>query len=201
VESEIAGKQAGTNCPVDVARQVEPAMLSEWRRALSRGEALDNDRSQAPALLQASVDAVRSQIQSVDIDAAHDEQGRIRISASVTYAPDGTFEDDAESVVRMWGQIKALHEQLDASRAEESRLQAELQAAEKALEYTKTEVANLWRVMTTRNLKQAVRRAAGELQEGGKVLNLSEQRTRIRSKIADVRELARRRRWPWSLVG
>jgi hypothetical protein len=109
---------------------------------------------------------------------------------------------DAEAMARMWNELKAVHDQLTASRAEEARLQMELDATEKALEYTKAEVANLWQVMTSRNLKQAARKAAEEVHESAKVLDLAEQRTRIRTKIADVREIARRRRWPWiGMVG
>jgi hypothetical protein len=96
----------------------------------------------------------------------------------------------------MWNELKAVREQLGVSRAEEARLQSELEATEKALEYTKAEVANLWRVMTTRNLKQAARKATEDAHEAAKVLDLAEQRMRIRSKVADVREIARRRRWP-----
>jgi len=180
-------------------------MLSVWRRVLTEGGGPELTLAEAATLLGSSVETVRRRIKAGQIRAFHDDRGRIRISASVTYTPDGAFETDAvgaEAIARMWKELKAVHEQLDLSRAEEARLQMELDAAEKALEYTKAEVANLWQVMTSRNLKQAARKATEEVHEGPKVLDLAEQRTRIRTKIADVRELARRRRWPWiGMVG
>ena len=179
-------------------------MLSVWRRVLAEGSGPDLTLPEAAALLGSSVDTVRRRIKAGQIRAFHDDRGRIRISASVTYTPEGDVADDvpdAETMVRMWSELKSLHEQLDQSRAAEVRLQEELEAAEKALAYTKTEVANLWRVMTTRNLKQAARKATEVSHETARVLNLAEQRTRIREKVADVREIARRRKWPWGLVG
>ena len=101
----------------------------------------------------------------------------------------------------MWTELKTLRDQLEASHAEESRLVAELDATEKALEYTKGEVANLWRAMTTSNLRHAARRAAAEAKQDSRLVHLAKERGRIQSQIADVRSLARRRRWPWSLVG
>jgi excisionase family DNA binding protein len=183
-----------------MAQHVEATMLSVWRRVLTEGGGPELTLAEAATLLGSSVDTVRRRIKAGQIRAFHDDRGRIRISASVTYTPDGDIDTDAadaESMARMWNELKAVHEQLDAARAEEERLQAELEAAEKALDYTKAEVANLWQVLTTRNLKQAARKAAEIAHEGPKVLDLAEQRTRIRTKVNEVREIARRRRWPW----
>jgi hypothetical protein len=109
---------------------------------------------------------------------------------------------EAESLLSMWREVMSLRQQLEISQMEQARLQAELEAAEKALEYTKGEVANLWRAVTTRNLSLAARDVRLDArQEAGLVLRLSEERSRIQGKIADVRTLARRRRWPWGLVG
>jgi len=192
--------RAAKESPANPSTDVDVTTLSPQKHVIAGGLT----RPEAASLLGSSIDSVRSRIGAGQVRAHQDAQGRIRISASFTYTPDGAYENDtpdADSLVRMWNELKALQEQLEHSRAEESRLQSELEAAEKALEYTKAEVANLWRVMTTRNLKQAVRKAAGELHETGKVLNLAEQRTRIRSKVADIRGLVRRKRWPWGLVG
>ena len=179
-------------------------MLSVWRRALSQGTP-NMDVPDPTTLLGSSVDAFRQHVDSGKVHATQDPRGRISISASVTYTPEGYVEEDlpdAETMARMWAELKSLQEKLEKSRAEEARLQAELEAAEKALDYTKSEVANLWRVMTTRNLRHAARKASEVSHETARVLNLAEQRTRIRSKVADVREIARRRRWRWmGLVG
>lgn len=179
-------------------------MISAWRRVLREGGS-DLTLAEAAALLGSSVETVRRRVEAGHIRALRDKSGHIRVSASVTYTPGGELVEDtadAEALARMWHEVRSLQEQLERSRAEEARLQAELDAAEKALAYTKNEVANLWHVMTTRNLKQAARRATEVSHETAKALNLAEQRTRIRAKVADVREIARRRRWPWiGLVG
>lgn len=180
-------------------------MLSKWRRVLEQGDTSELTLNDAAALLSSSLDMVQSQVDAGEIRARRGGRGRIHVSASVTYTPDGEPADDTvdtETLARMWNEMRSLQEQLNQSRAEEARLLAELDAAEKALAYTKNEVANLWHVMTTRNLKQAARKATEVSHETAKVLNLAEQRTRIRTKVADVREIARRRRWPWiGLVG
>ena len=108
---------------------------------------------------------------------------------------------DPRRLASLWLELRTLREELEASHASESRLQAELEAAEKALEYTKGEVANLWRAMTTRNLKEAARKVVAEARHDSRLVRLSAERARIQGKITDIRSLARRRRWPWSLVG
>jgi len=204
VDYESAGEPAGSELPAALAQHVEATMLSVWRRVLTEGGGPELTLAEAATLLGSSVDTVRRRIKTGQIRAFHDDRGRIRISASVTYTPDGAADDeatDAESLARMWTELKSARDQLDASHVEAARLQAELDAAEKALAYTKAEVANLWQVMTTRNLKQAARNASEGSHETAKVLSLDERRSRIRAKVADVREIARRRRWPWGLAG
>jgi hypothetical protein len=177
-------------------------MLALWRRILREGGGPNLSLGETAALLSASLEEARIDTKPGNLRASHDDHGRVRISASVTYLPDGTQaeEVDAESIARLWTELKTAREQLEASRAAEARLQEDLEAAETALEYTKAEVANLWRVMTSRNMTEAVRKATQDSHETAKVITLAEQRYRIRSKVEDVREIARRRRWPWSLV-
>ena len=112
-----------------------------------------------------------------------------------------TNEPPDARLADLWSELKSLRQQLEASHVQEARLLAELDATEKALEYTKGEVANLWRAMTTRNLRHAARRAVAEAKQDFRLVRFSDERSRIQGKIADVRALARRRRWPWSLVG
>ena len=204
MDHELTGESAGSEIPAGVAQHVDATMLAVWRRMLTQGGGPELTLPEAAMLLGSSVDTVRRRIKAGHIRAFHDDRGRIRISASVTYTPDGGVTEDAadaEALASMWNELKSMRGQLDLSRAEEARLQEELAAAEKALQYTKAEVANLWRVITTRSLKQAARRASDVSHETAKILDLAEQRSRIRAKVADVREIARRRKWPWSLVG
>jgi hypothetical protein len=90
---------------------------------------------------------------------------------------------------------------LEEMAAENARLLNELQATENALEYTKVEVANLWRAMTTRNVRQTTTDYAPPPIDHAQVLDFAQERTRIQGKITDVRNLARRRKWPWLQTG
>ncbi len=206
MEQEPRDPEPAGELPEAITPQAEATMLPVWRRVLTEGRGAELTLPEAATLLGASVDMVRRRIEAGEagkVQAFHDEHGRIRISASVILTPGGAEAEepaDAESMAQLWSELKAVHEQLASSRAEEARLQEELEAAEMALEYTMTEVANLWRVMTTRNLRQAARKASHESHEAGKIITLAEQRLRIRAKVADVRTLVRRRKWPWSLV-
>jgi hypothetical protein len=180
--------------------ELEAAMLAAWRHILTHGGAQALPASEAAALLNADSDAAA--LTADRLRAFQDERGRIHISTTLTYTPEEPTDDPAvpETAQRIWDELKNAREQLNASQAESARLQEELEAAEAALAYTKAEVANLWRVMTNRNFRNAAKEAARESAESARIIQLSDQRSRIRSKIADAREIARRRKWPWSLV-
>ncbi len=161
--------------------------------------------AEAAALLGSSVDSVRRRIKAGQIRAFRDRRGRIRVDASVTYDP---FEEDyvpdatdSEAVGRLWEELKQVRAKLEESETENARLLNELQATENALEYTKTEVANLWRAMTTRNVRQTRIEYPSPTVDHTVVLDFAQERHRIQGKIADVRSLARRRKWPWPQTG
>ena len=97
--------------------------------------------------------------------------------------------------------VQAPEAKLEASESENARLLNELQATENALEYPKTEVANLWRAMTTRNIRQTQIEYPSPPVDHTVVLDFAQERHRIQGKIADVRSLARRRKWPWPQTG
>ena len=185
--------------------QVEATLLSVWRRTVTEGGGPELTLAEAAALLGSSVDSVRRRIRAGKIRAFRDGRGRIRVNASVTYDPiEGRiFEGatDSEALSRLCEEVKVLRSQLEASEAEKVRLLNELQATENALEYTKAEVANLWRAMTTRNLRQTQGDSRGTQADRTTVLDFAQERMRIQTKIADARSLARRRKWPWLQVG
>jgi excisionase family DNA binding protein len=184
--------------------QVEHTLLSVWRRTVTQGGGPQLTLAEAAALLGSSVDSVRRRIKAGQIRAFRDRSGRIRVDTSVTYDP---FEEeyvpdatDSEAVSRLWEELKQVRAKLEESESEISRLLNELQATENALEYTKTEVANLWRAMTTRNVRQTQIEYPSP-PDHTVVLDFAQERHRIQGKIADVRSLARRRKWPWPQTG
>ena len=184
--------------------QLEPAILAAWRRILAENRDRPITPAEAVSLIETSLAAVAQGLQSGEVQAFQDQRGRIRIDASITCTAEGSsaIEPSAAGASgQLWEELQAAREELAAARAREARMQEELEVTEMALQYTKTELANLWRVMTTRNLKRAARNAANEVHEGPSIISLAERRARISSKVNDVREIARRRRWPWSLVG
>ena len=183
--------------------QVETTLLSVWRRTITEGGGPQLTLAEAAALLGSSVESVRRRIKAGQIRAFRDRRGRIRVNASVTYDPlDEDLEGapDGEAVGRLWEELKLMRAKLESTETENERLLNELQATDNALEYTKMELANLWRAMTTRNGRQTRTDIDSEQQERT-VLDFTLERTRIQGKIADMRNLARRRKWPWPQAG
>ena len=205
MEEELHPPPARDDDPTDRLPQVENTLLSVWRRTVTEGGGPQLTLAEAAALLGSSVDSVRRRIKAGQIRAFHDRRGRIRVDASVTYEP---FEEedlldpsDSEAVGRLWEELKQLRAKLAESESENTRLLNELQATENALEYTKTEVANLWRAMTTRSVRQTQIEYQTPPVNHTVVLDFAQERNRIQGKIADVRSLARRRKWPWPQTG
>jgi hypothetical protein len=160
--------------------------------------------TEAAALLGSSVESVRRRLKTGQVRAFRDRRGRIRVDASVTYdpmdEPPGTATD-SEAVALLWEELKEARGKLERAETENARLLNDLQATENALEYTKAEVANLWRAMTMRNVQQTQVDYAPRSLNQGTVLDFAHERTRIQGKIADVRNLARRRKFPWLQTG
>ncbi len=190
--------------PSDRLPQVETTLLSVWRRSVTEGGGPQLTLAEAAALLGSSVDSVRRRIKAGQIRAFRDRRGRIRVDASVTYdtSEEEEFQDaDSEAVGRLWEELKQVRAKLEESVSENARLLNELQATENALEYTKAEVANLWRAMTTRTARQTQIEYSAPPVDNAAVLDFALERSRIQGKIADVRSLARRRKWPWPQTG
>jgi hypothetical protein len=204
VEEELQHSQE--TMPISAQRlpQVENTLLSVWRRTIMEGSGPRLTLAEAASLLGSSVESVRRRIKAGQLHAYRDSKGRIRVNASVTY--DATEDEalagsDSETVQLLYEEMKVLRQQLSAVSDENERLLNDLQAAETSLEYTKTELANLWRVMTTRNARQAKNEAQADELERSAVLDFAQERTRIQRKISDVRNIARRRKWPWLQAG
>ncbi len=189
----------GSEASAHLLPQGEATLLSVWRRVLEEGGSPQLTLAEAATLLGSSVGSVRRRIRAGQIRAFKDSKGRIRINASVTYAPEvePLLEDAAatsETVSRLWYELKEVRDELVDARSTNRRLRDELEATEAALEYTKGEVANLWAVMTSRNQSR-------QAEPSGPPSRLSVERQRIQGKISNMRDIARRRRFPWSMAG
>ena len=183
---------------------MESTLLSVWRRTVTEGGGPQLTLTEAAALLGSSVESVRRRLKTGQIRAFRDRRGRIRVDASITYdamdeAPETST--DGETIARLWQELKEARGKLEEAESVNARLLNELQATENALEYTKAEVANLWRAMTTRSVQQTQIDHASRSVDQRKVLDFAQERTRIQGKIADVRSLARRRKFPWLQTG
>jgi excisionase family DNA binding protein len=197
VNEEAFEVQDDPGASVQVPPHVEATLLSVWRRVIEEGGGPELTLAEAAALLGSSVDSVRRRIRAGQIRAYKDGKGRIRVSASVTYSPEPLPEDitpSAETVARLWQELKEAREQLVQARNVNRALREELDATEAALDYTKGEVSNLWRVITSRN-------GTDEDVHGGPASRLTAERQRIQGKISNMRTIAKRRRFPWLLAG
>ena len=204
MEEELHPPPSRDDDPSDGLPQVEQTLLSVWRRTVTEGGGPQLTLAEAAALLGSSVDSVRRRIKAGRIRAFRDRRGRIRVDASVTYDPfeeEDLLDADSEAISRLWDELKQVRAKLEESESENLRLHDELKATENALEYTKTEVANLWRAMTTRNVRQTQIEYTAPPINHTVVLDFAQERNRIQGKIADVRSLARRRKWPWPQTG
>jgi hypothetical protein len=206
VEEELHPPPDRDDHPDTGLPQVENTLLSALRRTVSEGGGSQLTLTEAAALLGSSVENVGRRIKAGTIRTFRDRRGRLRVNASVTYdVDDGDVvpeESDSEAVARLWEELKHARARIEEMEAENGRLQNELQATENALEYTKVEVANLWRAMTTRNVRQArIDYAPPAALSESNVLDFAQERTRIQGKIADVRSLARRKKFPWVQTG
>ena len=186
--------------------QVENTLLSALRRTVTEAGGPQLTITEAAALLGSSVDNMRRRITAGTVRTFRDRRGRLRVDASVTYDVEeedaGQEDQDSPALARLWEELKQARVRIEQMESENSRLQNELQATENALEYTKAEVANLWRAMTTRNVRQArIDYAPPPTMGESKVLDFAQERTRIQGKIADVRNLARRKKFPWVQTG
>jgi excisionase family DNA binding protein len=211
----------------DLPPEIEAVMLAVWRRVVKEGGGPELTLPEAAVLLGTSVESVRRRIKSGQIRAFRDQRGRVRVSASVT---NSSHEHADATVIGLWQELKtAKHElastaseanelrqelglahfhrreaqhQLQSLEGEAQALRAELESARTALEHTQTELAAMWRVMSTRKTNEATQRFG--VTDGNEAfdlppdrLRLESERSRIQNQITRVRDLSRKRRWPW----
>jgi chromosome segregation ATPase len=96
---------------------------------------------------------------------------------------------------------EAQHE-LQSQHNEALELRDELETARQALEHTQNEMASMWRVMSSR--RQAATQDLTDMTDGNEAFDLppshnglTSERARIQSQISRIRDLSKRRRWPW----
>ncbi len=112
-----------------------------------------------------------------------------------------------ERLGQAYNRSEDVRQELNLSRSEAQVLQDELDNARQALEHTQGELASMWRVMSSRTERQEHAQSFG-LTDGNEAFDLSrgrgdmsEERLRIQAQISRVRDLSRRRRWPWPQAG
>jgi chromosome segregation ATPase len=108
-----------------------------------------------------------------------------------------------ERLSQVYDRSETMRHELNQARSEAQVLQDELDNTREALEYTQGELAAMWRVMSSR--AERVEGLTRIALEGGNdafdlrrgISDMSEERLRIQTQISRVRDLSRRRRWPW----
>jgi hypothetical protein len=108
-----------------------------------------------------------------------------------------------ERLAQVYERSEDMRRELNQARSEAQVLQDELDNTREALEYTQGELASMWRVMSSRAERLEREHSLG-LTGGNEAFDLSrghaamtEERLRIQTQISRVRDLSRRRRWPW----
>jgi chromosome segregation ATPase len=177
-------------------------------------------------LLGTSVESVRRRIKAGKIQAFHDQRGRLRVKASIPAGSEAASTNLAElweEVKATRAQLAtstfAAHElrrdldlahlhrheaqqALEDLQTQSNDLRDELETAREALKHTQGELAAMWRVMSARQDRAG--QGLTSLSNGNEAFdmapgrnNLNTERSRIQEQISRVRNLSRRRRWPW----
>lgn len=182
---------------------------------------------EAAVLLGTSVESVRRRIKAGKISAFYDSRGRVRIQASLPAAEDtspaqkpswlwdelkaaklelAAVSSEAEQLRQELGLAhfhrREAQQEIQALQNEAQELRDELEATNQALQHTQGELASLWRVMSSR--KQSAGQPFSGMTDGNEAFDLppsrgrlDTERARVQDQIARVRDLSRRRRWPW----
>jgi chromosome segregation ATPase len=169
---------------------------------------------------------VRRRIKAGKISAFHDQRGRLRIRASVPpeagqqHAPNlaeiwNELKTTKQNLATALSEARELQDELGLAHFHRREAQQEAQSLEnqtaelsdelrmtrEQLEHTQQELAALWRVMSARGERA---RQLADMTDGNEAFDLPRARTaldsersRIQGQIARVRDLSKRRRWPW----
>jgi hypothetical protein len=108
-----------------------------------------------------------------------------------------------ERLSQAYNRSEDMREEINHARSEAQVLQDELDNTRQALDHALGELASMWRVMSTRTERMERAQRIG-VTDGNEAFDLargrtdfSEERLRIQAQITRVRDLSRRRRWPW----
>ncbi len=203
----------------ETSQDLEAVLMAVWRRVIEEGCGPEMSLTEAAAVLGASVGSVRKRVAEGVIPAYRDARGRIRIvprlnPASQHVAPVASAANVAEAseapvpasmVGRLMDELRSTREQLNQAVRERSGLQKEMAAAEQALEHTKDELGAMWRLLSARtSAPMRVEVTAIPDSRPHPIAHISPSGVnvaKIQSQITAVRKLAKRRKWPWALVG
>lgn len=201
--------------------------MAVWRRVVKEGGGPELTLPEAAVLLGTSVESVRRRIKAGRIQAFRDDRGRVRIRASVPASETEPAEAASlnslweelkltkQELAAATSQTEELRQELGLAHFHRREAQQELQSlqnqtqelrdeletARQALEHTQNELASMWRVMSSRKERASQRFGVTDGNEAFDLApgrdRLESERSRIQGQITRVRDLSRRRRWPW----
>ena len=206
--------------------EVEAVLLAVWRRVVKEGAGPELTLPEAAVLLGTSVESVRRRIKAGKISAFHDHRGRLRIRTAIppegvdANAPNlaelwTELKAAKQNLAAALSETQQLHEELGLAHFHRREAQQEVQALQEQateltdelrttreqLDHTQQELAALWRVMSARGERA---RHLADMADGNEAFDLprartalDDERSRIQGQIARVRDLSKRRRWPW----
>lgn len=171
---------------------VEAVRLAQWRRVVLSGDTPGLTLAEAAAILGVSVESVRRRIRSGQLFATRNAHGAIRVAPLIgtPEAPHAPSGQPSSEWSRLWEEFKAAR--LDLDRAFRER-QVERRELTEKLIAAKREVEFLRRQLESFRTAEAPGGVSGRVPGAP--------RERIQAKLVDIRELAKRRRPPWALVG
>jgi excisionase family DNA binding protein len=210
----------------NVPPEVDAVLLAVWRRVIKEGGSAELTLPEAAVLLGTSVQSVRRRIKKGKIQAFRDDRGRVRIRPSIPTTDEtaesvsvaslweelkltkhelATAASEAENLRQELGvahfQRREAEQEMESLQNETQELRDELETAQQALDHVQGELASMWRIMSSRRERGSQRFGATDGNEAFDLApdrdRLESERSRIQTQITRVRELSRKRRWPW----
>jgi len=211
-------EEAGNDSPVEAPQDIEAVLMAVWRRLIQEGCGPELSIIEAAAVLGASIQSVQRRVAAGLIPSYRDARGRIRIVPRIGLPGEAAPDGEKPTIIgQLMDDLKSTREQLALAVYEREGLWQKKAAAQRALEQTQQELSAMWRLLSARSSDQTGPPEASKPpvqtkppaptnpdEADQRVVHLSPASFRVdkvQSQITAMRKLAKRRKWPWALVG
>jgi hypothetical protein len=202
-------EEATNDSRVEAPQDIDAVLMAVWRRVMAEGCGPELSMTEAAAILGASIQSVRRRVAAGLIPSYRDDRGRIRIVPRIGLPGEVFSTGETPTMIeQLIDDLRSTREQLSRAVHERAHLLNQKVAVEHALEQTKEELSAMWRLLSARTSQgPAETKAPAKAKPAGtdnRMVHLSPANFRVdkvQSQVEAMRKLAKRRKWPWALVG